>query len=140
MFRFFSYPGRLNALFADAVNIWLVEGDADALEIAIGAVKTASQSQRTSMISYATGAAAVIEHVRSTSDLSAPPHALASEVLHRRHTELARSLDALDQRSLLAYRQSMKKENETALRRGDAAFFRRRYPAFLLWADGQGSD
>jgi len=41
MFGFFTYPKRLNDLFADAVNVWLVLGDEDALEIASNAVLTA---------------------------------------------------------------------------------------------------
>ena len=49
-FGFFTYPKRLNDLFGDAVDVWLILGDEDALEIAANAVLTAAHKQRESMI------------------------------------------------------------------------------------------
>jgi hypothetical protein len=46
VFGIFTYAKRLNDLFGDAVNIWLILGDEDGLEVATNALLTAASKQR----------------------------------------------------------------------------------------------
>ena len=139
IFGFFTYPKRLNELFCDAVNVWLILGDNDALEIARNAALTAADRQRGSMILYAS---TVLLPMRlAFAATGAVPTSVMSEqkvefgVIEHRLMVLLDKFEELKGASLSNARRAMKRSNRDAVEKGDVKFFRLRYPDFPLWTN-----
>ena len=79
VFGFFTYPKRLNDLFGDAVNVWLILGDEDALEVAANVVLTAAHKQRETMIRYAATAVEPLEQMCEDIDVGSIPTSVSRE-------------------------------------------------------------
>ena len=139
VFGFFTYPKRLNDLFGDAVNVWLIRGDEDALEVAANAVLTAAHKQRETMIHYASTAVEPLElmyegHVAIPTSVSGEQTVKLDTVKERLEILLGK-LEEVQGVSLLQARKAMTRENEKAIQKGDATYFRSRYPDFPLWGE-----
>lgn len=139
VFGIFTYAKRLNDLFADAVTIWLVLGDEDALEVATNAVVTAAGKQRETMIHFA---ATALEPLGLISEqMGGIPTSVSRKEMVELPTVEERLQSLLDKLaeaqgvSLMQARKAMKRENEKAVQKADVAYFRFRYPDFPLWAD-----
>lgn len=134
---FFTYPKRLNDLFCDAVNVWLILGDEDALEIAANAVLTAGRKQRETMVHYAATAIEPIKHI--SEGIGAIPtsvldgHTVELGVVERRLEILLGKFEEMSGISLMQARKAMKPENRAAVWKAETTFFRFRYPDFPLW-------
>lgn len=135
VFGFFTYPKRLNELFCDAVNVWLVLGDQDALEIATNAALTAAQQQRYTMIRYAVTSVDTFERVwKGAVPTSISGSRTVDFITIKKHQDILLSaLRNLQGVSLMQAREAMKRENERAVQKGDAKFFRSQYPDFPMW-------
>ncbi|MDA1089796.1 MAG: hypothetical protein O3A85_05730 [Proteobacteria bacterium] len=137
VFGFFTYPKRLNDLFCDAVNVWLILEDEDALEVAANAVLTAAQEQRDSMIHYAATADKIFELMYG--DAGAIPtsdsggQTIELDTVKKRLEILLGKFEEIQGVSLMQARKAMKRENEKAVQKGDTSYFRSRYPDFSLW-------
>lgn len=137
VFGLFTYPKRLNELFSDAVNVWLVIGDPDALEIAANAVLTAAQRQRESMIHYAATSVEPVELIFGATG-TVPTSVSGNETVDLDKVKLRlkillSTIQNLQNVSLMQARKEMKRENEQAVQKGDAKFFRSQYPDFPMW-------
>ena len=137
VFGLFTYPKRLNELFCDAVNVWLILGEEDALEVAANAVLTAIHKQRESMILYAATADVPFESMYEGA--GAIPTSVSGEqvveldAIKERLEILLGKFEEIQGVSLMQARKSMKRENEKAVQKGDTSYFRSRFPDFLLW-------
>ena len=142
VFGFFTYPKRLNDLFIDAVNIWLILGDEDALEIAANALMTAADKQRESMTHYTAFAIEPLKLIwESEGSIPTSVSGVQTVGLDTVKRRLVILLDKLDEiqgfgvKHLIRARMAMKRENEMAVEKGDTSFFRSRYPDFPLWVE-----
>lgn len=136
MLSWFSYPHRLNNLFCDAVNVWLLLADEDALEVAIGSYFTAANRQRASMLDYARTAIEPIalvvnKEVFGASEVVEEHGGIG--VITERLNALLDNFDKAQNQSLMAVRKAMTPENEKAVAKGDDQYFRVQYPKFILW-------
>ena len=137
VFGFFTYSNRLIDLFSDAVNVWLIRGDEDALEIAENAMLTARHKQRKSMIQYAATAVGPIEAISGGVGVfptsASGKQTVALDTVKQRLEILLDKFEETQGINLKQARKAMKPENEKAVQKGDAKFFRTRYPDFPLW-------
>jgi hypothetical protein len=137
--RFFTYPKRLNDLFSDAVNVWLILGDENALEIAANAVLTAAHKQRESMLHYAATAVEPLKlacgAVGTIPTSVSDEQTVAFETVEQRLEILLGKFEEIQGSSLPQARNEMKRDNEKPVAKGNTKFFRSRYPDFLLWGE-----
>ena len=139
VFGFFTYPKRLNDLFGNAVNVWLILGDENALEIAANAVLTAAHKQRETMIHYA---ATAVEPLEEIFEAVGPiptsfwgDQTVELDIVKERLGILLDKLEKILGAGLMQARKGMKRENEYAVQNGDSTYFRSKYPDFPLWGE-----
>jgi hypothetical protein len=137
IFGFFTYAKRLIDLFNDAVNVWLILGDEDALEIAQNALLKARPKQRQTMIHFAATAIVPMETVTQGVDkfptTKSGKETVEIETVKQRHETLLDRFDEMGRVSGSDSPPAMKPENRRAIERADSKFFRTRYPDFPLW-------
>ena len=121
MFGIFTYPKRLNNLYADAVMVWLF-GDnnetalEDALEIASGAFVTAAREQRESMANYIDS---VLADLKNNSDSEEALKAIQERVMALKLSCVQACDDGMNKN-----RSQMKAKTRTAVQKGDETYFR----------------
>lgn len=121
MFGIFTYPKRLNNLYADAVLVWLFGGNnetamEDALEIASGAFVTAAREQRESMANYIDAA---VTDLKNSSDNEEAVTAMQQRVMALKLSCVQACDDGMNKN-----RSQMKAKTRTAVQKGDETYFR----------------
>ena len=133
MFGFFTYPKRLNNLYADAIWVFLFFGNSnkiaqgDAFEIAVGAFVTASKSQRESMARYLFQTEEEIQRIylkSSDSEAIEPIQSMQLYALMSEKVELLKKsfIDA-SKAGLIANRSQLSVNPRKAIEKGDDQYF-----------------